>query len=191
AGARRKRPDVGERAAIVFRERGRGLRLRERLAEVGRAQHLHPEEGIAARGVDRRLAARVDHRRVDRHARTRRPAQRELAPGLSRLRDEDALLGSDGENDALRHVQPPETAGRIVTTSPGTSAVSSPSRSRTWDVFTNRFTWRRTVPVSSQMLRYRDGWRRSSCTRASRTLGAESESSEAPSQQARSAAGTW
>ena len=74
--------------------------------------------------------------------------------------------------------------------SPGTSAVSSPSRSRTWDVFTNRFMWRRTAPVSSQMLRYSDGWRRSSSSRTARTLEADSKSSEAPSQQSRSAAGT-
>jgi len=69
----------------------------------------------------------------------------------------ETLLGPDAQNDSLRHDQPPETAGTIVRTSPDTSAVSSPSRSRTLDVFTNRFTWRRTAPVSSQMLRYSDG----------------------------------
>ena len=82
--------------------------------------------------------------------------------------------------------QPPETAGRIMISSPGTSAVSSPSRSRTWSVFTNKFTCRRTAPVSSQMPPYNEGCRLSSSSRTARTLGAESMSSEAPSQSERS-----
>src|SRR2546425_5704214 len=41
------------------------------------------------------------------------------------------------------------------------------------------------------MLRCNAGWRRASSSRAARTLGADSESSEAPSQWVRSVAGTW
>src|SRR5262249_21273909 len=150
--ARFERPDVGEGAPVLLGEGRGGLRLREPLAEVGREQDLHAEERVAARGVDAWRAARVDQRRVHGHARPERPARLALPPGLRRLGDEESFLGPDTQNDALRHGQPPETAGSTVRTSPGTSAVSSPSRSRTWAVFTNRFTWRRTAPVSSQML---------------------------------------
>src|SRR3954454_24222132 len=41
------------------------------------------------------------------------------------------------------NLQPPETAGRIVTTSPRVSFVSTPSRSRTLSEFTNTFRCRR------------------------------------------------
>ena len=75
--ARLDRPDVDERAAVVLGKCRRRLRLLEALPHVGRAQHLHPEERIAARGVQTRRAARVDERRVHRHAWTERPAQRE------------------------------------------------------------------------------------------------------------------
>src|SRR4029077_14765081 len=67
AGAWLERPDVRERAPIVFRERRRRLRLLEALSHVARTQHLHAEERIAARGVHARRAARVDQRRVHGH----------------------------------------------------------------------------------------------------------------------------
>src|SRR5437870_7169147 len=76
-------------------------------------------------------------------------------------------------------------------TSPGSNAVSSPRRSRMCDEFTNRLIWRRNRPVSSQMLRYKEGCRRSSSSRAARTLEAMIESCETPSQQTRSSRGTW
>ena len=101
AVARFERPDVGERAPVVLREGGSRLRLLELLPEIGRAQDLHAEEGVAARGVEARRAARVDQRGVDGHARSERSAQREAAPGLRRLGDEQALLGSDAENDVV------------------------------------------------------------------------------------------
>src|SRR5438128_4087760 len=126
-----ERPDVGERAPVVlWKGRGR-FRLVERLSQIGRAQDFHSEEGVAAGPVHARFAARIGQRGVDRHARSEGPAQRELAAGLRRLGNEKSLLRSNGEKHALRHGQPPETAARIVTTSRGASAVSSPSRSRT------------------------------------------------------------
>src|SRR5437867_1159515 len=131
------RPDIGERAPVVLGEDGRRLGLLERLPEIGRFENFHPEESIAARGVEAWCAARVDQRGVDGNAGPKGSAQREALPGLRPLRDEQSFLGPDAENDALRHVQPPETAGRIVTTSPGDRAVSSPSRSRTLSMFTN------------------------------------------------------
>src|SRR5262249_6569419 len=88
-------------------------------------------------------------------------------------------------------IQPPETAGRIVTTSPGVSVVSSPSRSRTLSEFTKTFRFRRSLPVSSQTLRYKANWLRSSDWSASRTVCADSESSVAPAQYGRSGPGTW
>src|SRR5882762_7497603 len=50
--------------------------------------------------------------------------QLEAAPRLRGIGDEHAFLRADGKNDSIRHLQPPETAGRIVTTSPGESGVS-------------------------------------------------------------------
>src|SRR5262249_9762695 len=50
-------------------------------------------------------------------------------------------------------IYPPETAGRIVTTSPDLSRVSIPSRSRMLSELTKTFKCRRTRPVSSQTLR--------------------------------------
>ena len=121
------------------------------------------------------------------HAWSDRPREREAAPGLRRLGDEQAFLGTNHENDSFLHVetpewngrivvghttsvskdpvrccdnQPPETAGRMMISSPGRSVVSSPSRSRMWSLFTNKFTCRRTAPVSSQMPRYKEGCRR-------------------------------
>ena len=164
--------------AVILREGGSRFRFLELLAEIGRTQDFHAEEGIAARGVEARCSARVDQSGVHGHARSERPIQREAAPGLRRLGDEQALLGANGENDSFWHVetpewtgrivvtlatsvskdtgrysdhQPPETEGRMMISSPGTSAVSSPSRSRMWSLFTNKFTCRLTVPVSSQM----------------------------------------
>ena len=93
--------------------------------------------------------------------------------------------------DSIRHLQPPETAGRIVTTSPGVSVVSIPSRSRTLSEFTNTLRWRRTVPVSSQMLRYKADWLRSRSRSAAPTVFAEIESCAAPAQYARNGPGTW
>src|SRR5207253_3037654 len=128
--ARFEGPDVRQRAAVLLREGWRRLRLLELVAQIGREQDLHAEEGVAAGGIEARRAALVDQRRVDGHPWSERPAQREAAPGLRRLGDEEALLGPDPENYAVGHGSPPETAGRIVRTSPETSAVSSPSRSR-------------------------------------------------------------
>src|ERR1700730_2257300 len=51
-------------------------------------------------------------------------------------------------------IHPPETDGSIVSTSPAVSVVSIPSRSRTLSEFTKTFRCRRSVPVSSQTLRY-------------------------------------
>jgi hypothetical protein len=87
--------------------------------------------------------------------------------------------------------QPPETAGSMMIPSPVTSAVSSPSRSRMWSLFTKTFTCRLTVPVSSQMPRYNEGCRHSSSSSTARTSGAESMISQTPLQQARSSRGTW
>ena len=87
--------------------------------------------------------------------------------------------------------QPPETAGSIIISSPDTSAVSSPTRSRMCSVFTNTLMCRLTASVSSQMLKYNDGCRFSSSPRAARTVGAQKMSSLAPSQYERSARGTW
>src|SRR6202043_507616 len=95
------------------------------------------------------------------------------------------------ENDSIRHLQPPETAGRIVTTSPGVSVVSTPSRSRTLSEFTNTVRCRRTVPVWSQTLRYKADWLRSRLSRAARAVCAEIESWAAPAQYVRSGPGTW
>ncbi len=195
--------------AVILREGGSRLRLLELLAEIGRTQHLHAEEGIAARGEETRRSARVDQSGIHRHAWSDRPIQREAATGLWRLGDEQALLGTNRENDSFWHVeaplwtgrivvthatsageylvgvsgnQPPETAGRMMISSPGKSAVSSPSRSRMWSLFTNKFTCRLTAPVSSQMPRYSEGYRRSSSSSTARTLGAESTSRAAPLQ---------
>ena len=153
------------------------------LPEIGRAQDLHAEEGVAARGVEARRAARVDQRGVDGHARSERPAQREAAPGLRRLGDEQALLGSDAENDSFRHVQPPETAGRIVTTSPGVErrvepvAVAHVRRVHEQvDVAAHRARLVADAAVQRRMVAARVS------SSAARTLAADSDNSEAPSQ---------
>src|SRR5262249_1294563 len=151
------RPDVDERPAVVFRKCGRGLRLLEALTHVGRLEHLHSEEWIAARCIDRRRAARVDERRIDGNARREWTAQREAAPCLRRPCDEYALLRTNGPHHPIRHTQPPETAGTIVTTSPGFKAVWRPARSRTLSAFTKMFRCRRTAPVSSHTLPYNAG----------------------------------
>src|SRR6185436_20139118 len=116
---------------------------------------------------------------------TERPAQCKVPPRLRGFRDEHALSGTDRENDSIRHRQPPETAGRIVTTSPGVSLVSTPLRSRTLSEFTNTFRCRRTAPVSSQILRYNADWLRSRPSSAARTVCAEIESCAAPPQYVR------
>ena len=128
--ARLERPNVGERAPVFLGESGSGLRLLEPLPEISRAQDLHAEEGVAARCINSRRATRIDKRGVNRHASAKRAAQREAAAGLRRLGHEQPLFSADAENNAVRHIQPPETAGRMVTTSPGASGVSSPLRSR-------------------------------------------------------------
>jgi hypothetical protein len=102
-GARFNRPDVRQRAAVAVGERRRGLRLVELLTEVVRDEQLHPEEGVAARGVNPRRTPRVDHRRVDGDARAERTAEVELLAGFFAFGDEQAFLRSDGENDAARH----------------------------------------------------------------------------------------
>src|SRR5205809_998489 len=80
------------------------------------------------------------------------------APGVG---DEDAFAGTNGEKHSIGQLQPPETAGRIVTTSPDVSGVSIPARSRTLSEFTNTFKCRRSLPVSSQTLQYSAGSLRS------------------------------
>src|SRR5262249_53806548 len=50
--ARLERPDVGEGATVLLGEGRRGLRLLELLAEIGRVQDLHAEEGIATGGIE-------------------------------------------------------------------------------------------------------------------------------------------
>src|SRR5207249_8849731 len=190
--SRLERPDVLQRAPVLLGKGGERFRLLEGLAQVVRAQDLHAEERIAARGVDARLpAARVDERGVDVDAGPERPAQREFAARAGRLRDEKAFLGPEGQEHAVRHGQPPETAARMVTTAPGASAVSSPWRSRMWSELTKMLRWRRTAPVSSQMLRWRDGWLRSSSSRAARTVVAESGRSAAPPQYFLRGVGRW
>ena len=77
-----ERPDVDQRAAVVLGKGRSRLRLLERFPQIGRAQDLHAEEGIATRSVNPRCAARVDQRGVNRHARAERAAQREATPGL-------------------------------------------------------------------------------------------------------------
>jgi hypothetical protein len=54
SGARFERPDVGERASVLFGERGSRFRFLEGLPEVGRAQDLHAEEWVAARSIEAR-----------------------------------------------------------------------------------------------------------------------------------------
>src|SRR4051812_44323853 len=73
----------------------------------------------------------------------------------------------------------------MVTTSPLASKVSRPWQSRMCAVFTNKFTCRRTVPVSSQTLRYSSGYRASSCSSNPRRLLAATANSDAPPQAAR------
>ena len=78
-----------------------------------------------------------------------------------------------------------------MTTSPAVSVVSTPSRSRTLSEFTNTFRCRRTVPVSSQTLRYKADWLRSRSSSAARTVCAEIESCARPHSTLRSGPGTW
>src|ERR1019366_7815901 len=152
-GTRLQRPDVGKRPAVLLGKRRRGLRLLEGLPEVVRAEDLHAEERVAARGIEAWLGtARVDERGVHGHTLSERPTQRPFAARLGGLRHEESLACSDREDHPLRHGQPPETAGMIVTESPGASGVSSPLRSRMWSSLTNTPMCRRTAPVSSQML---------------------------------------
>ena len=104
ANAGLERPDVDQRPSIIFGKRRPRLRLLEALSDVRRAQHLHAEERIAARGIQARCAARVDQSRIHGDAGTKGAAQREAASRLCSLGDEHALLGADGENDSIRHV---------------------------------------------------------------------------------------
>src|SRR5204862_5348442 len=177
------------RGSVLVGACRRRLRLLERLPHVRRAQDLHPKERIAARRIQARGAARVDQRRIHGNTGTEGTAQRKGAPRLRRIRDEHALLRTDRENDSIRHLQPPETAGTIVITSPDVSAVSTPSRSRILSEFINTFRCRRTAPVSSQILRYNAGWLRSRSSRTARTVAAGIESCSAPAQYERSGPG--
>src|SRR5262249_12110410 len=120
--ARFQRPDVGERPAVLLGEGGGGFGLLEFVAEVVRDEDLHAEEGVAAGSIKARRAARIDEGGIDCDAGAERAAQVETAAVPGRLGDEETLLGADAENDAVRHVQPPETAGMMVMTSPDTSA---------------------------------------------------------------------
>ena len=105
--ARFQRPDISQRPAVFLGKGRGGFRLFELLAQVGRIENLHAEESVAAGGIDFCRIARVDQAGVDGDAGAERPAQLERAAFLARLGDEEALLGSDAENDAIRHVQPP------------------------------------------------------------------------------------
>src|SRR5260221_7703103 len=99
-----KRPDVGERASVVLGEGGSRLRLLERFPEIGRAQDLHAEIGIAARRVDSWSGPCIDQPGVDRHACAERAAQREAASSLRRLGHEQSLLGANGEKNSVCHI---------------------------------------------------------------------------------------
>src|SRR5207249_8427948 len=55
--SRLERPDVLQRAPVLLGKGGERFRLLEGLAQVVRAQDLHAEERIAARGVDARPPA--------------------------------------------------------------------------------------------------------------------------------------
>ena len=79
----------------------------------------------------------------------------------------------------------------MVTASPGSRDVSSPRRSRMWSLLTKRLMCRRTAPVSSQMFRWRAGYRRSSSSSTPRRFVAASASCDALAQQARKGVGTW
>src|SRR5262249_27023085 len=153
AVARFQRPDVGEGPAVLLEKGGGGLGLLELLAEVVRDEDFHAEESVAAGSINARRAASIDEGGIDRDAGAERAAQAETAAVLGRLGDEQTLLGADTDNDAVRHVQPPETAGMMVMMSPDASAVSRPAPPRMLSIFTNKLTWRRTAPVSSQTLR--------------------------------------
>src|SRR5262249_50698674 len=115
--ARFQRPDVGERPAVLLGEGGGGLGLLELLAEVVRDEDLHAEESVAAGSINARGTARIDEGGIDRDAGAERAAQLETPAVPGRLGDEETLLGADTDNDAVRHVQPPETAGMMVRTS--------------------------------------------------------------------------
>src|SRR5262249_41693277 len=145
--------------AILLGEGGCGFGLLELLADVVRHEDLHAEESATAGSVDARRAARIDQGGIDRDAwpEHERAAQFETAAVFRRFANEEPLFGADTENDAGRHVQPPETAGMMVRMSPDASAVSRPAPSRMLSVFTNKLTWRRRAPVSSQTLRWSGG----------------------------------
>src|SRR5207248_5076201 len=87
--SRLERPDVLQRAPVLLGKGGGRFRFLEGLAQVVRAEDLHAEERIAARGEDARLlAARGGERGVDVHAWPERSAQRELAARAGRLREQ-------------------------------------------------------------------------------------------------------
>jgi hypothetical protein len=94
-------PHVCHRAAVVLRELGSRFGFFESLSEIRRDKNLHPEEGVAAGGVDPRLAAGIDQGRIDTDAGREWSAELELAPALRRLRDEEAFPGSDSEYEPL------------------------------------------------------------------------------------------
>src|SRR5207248_4969568 len=97
-----ERPDVCHRAAVVLGELGSRFGLFESLSEIRRDKELHPEERIAARGVDPRLAARIDQGRVDSDPGREWSAELELAPALRRFRDEETFPRSYREDEPLK-----------------------------------------------------------------------------------------
>src|SRR5262245_1248499 len=61
------RPNVGQRAAVIFRKCRRGFGFLETLSEVGRAKHLHPEKSVATRTINSRRPTRIDQRGINRN----------------------------------------------------------------------------------------------------------------------------
>ena len=149
--ARGQRPDVLQRAAVVGRERGRRFRRLELLPEVFAHLDRRPEPRRAGHRDDlRRLRTAVDERRVDRHVqgRTARAIQGASRQTSLRARTTPSSFRRQPPLD-WPCVQPPETAGRMVTTSPAVNGVSSPARARTWSLLTKTLICGRGSPRSS------------------------------------------
>src|SRR5258708_1179162 len=119
-------PSVGPPRSRLLREPRAPLGLLGALPPILPTEHLHSGKRIATGGVGEGGRGRGEQGGVDRPGWTEGSAQRETAPRFRRMGDEYALASANGENDSIRHLQPPETAGRIVTTSPGCSVVSIP-----------------------------------------------------------------
>src|SRR5262249_41331565 len=101
--ARFKGPDVGEGASVVFGKSRRGFCFLEILPEVGRAENLHAEEGIAARGVETGRAPGVDERGIDGDAWAEGAAQGEAAAGLRGFGDKEALFSANAKDESICH----------------------------------------------------------------------------------------